>query len=92
MPHSIAVDPKDGAVWVTDVGLHQALKFDEHGTQLLALGQPLQPGHDTEHLCKPTAVRCRLAPARTTLHAKFSSPSTAPHDVCPVLPQRAAIS
>jgi hypothetical protein len=56
MPHSIGVNPADGAIWVTDVGLHQALKFDEHGKQLLAIGQRLQPGHDAAHLCKPTAV------------------------------------
>lgn len=59
MPHSIGVNPADGAIWVTDVGLHQALKFDEHGKQLLAIGQRLQPGHDAAHLCKPTAVSVR---------------------------------
>lgn len=56
MPHSIAVDASSGAIWVTDVGLHQALKFDEEGKQLLAIGAALQPGTDSEHLCKPTAV------------------------------------
>ena len=59
MPHSIGVNPADGAIWVTDVGLHQALKFNEHGKQLLAIGQRLQPGHNAAHLCKPTAVGVR---------------------------------
>lgn len=56
MPHSIAVNQATGDVWVTDVGLHQALKFDSHGKLLASIGQKLQPGHDDDHLCKPTAV------------------------------------
>jgi hypothetical protein len=68
MPHSIGVNPADGAIWVTDVGLHQALKFDEHGKQLLAIGQRLQPGHDAAHLCKPTAVSVRRGASMDTWH------------------------
>ena len=71
MPHSIGVNPADGAIWVTDVGLHQALRFDEHGKQLLAIGQRLQPGHDAAHLCKPTAV--------SVLSLGCTSPATAWH-------------
>lgn len=39
-----------------NIVVHQALKFDAAGQQLLAIGQRLQPGHDAAHLCKPTAV------------------------------------
>lgn len=55
MPHGLTVD-FEGNVWVTDVGLHQAIKFDQQGNQLLALGKRLQPGSDSAHLCKPTHV------------------------------------
>ena len=55
MPHMITPD-WDGNLWVTDVGLHQAIKLSPAGEQLMAIGQRLQPGHDTEHLCKPTHV------------------------------------
>lgn len=34
----------------------QALKFDADGNHLAAIGEKLEPGHDNEHLCKPTAV------------------------------------
>ena len=38
----------------------QVLKFSESGTELLALGEALVPGHDAQHFCKPTAVSARL--------------------------------
>ena len=37
MPHGLTVDT-EGDVWVTDVALHQAIKFSPDGKQLLALG------------------------------------------------------
>ncbi len=60
MPHGLTVD-FEGNVWVTDVGLHQAIKFDQQGNQLLALGKRLEPGSDSVHLCKPTHVSLRTA-------------------------------
>ena len=53
LPHMITVD-KEGNVWTTDVALHVATKWSATGTKLLELGQRLVPGHDKEHLCKPT--------------------------------------
>ena len=65
MPHGLTVDT-EGNVWVTDVALHQAIKFSPEGKQLLALGVALEPGSDTRHFCKPTHVRiatvCHLVP------------------------------
>ena len=51
----ITVD-KEGNVWTTDVALHVATKWSPAGTKLLELGQRVVPGHDKEHLCKPTQV------------------------------------
>lgn len=56
MPHGVYVD-HDGNVWVTDVALHQVLKFDFNTTEpSLVLGTKLVPGSDTKHFCKPTSV------------------------------------
>ena len=63
MPHGLTVD-LDGNIWVTDCGLHQAIKFDPKGNELLALGTRLEPGSDTTHLCKPTHVGCSACVAR----------------------------
>lgn len=57
LPHMITVD-KEGNVWTTDVALHVATKWSAMGTKLLELGQGQVPGHDKEHLCKPTQVSC----------------------------------
>jgi len=54
MPHMVTVD-RWGAVWVTDVGLHQALKFDAHGRLLMTLGKRLESGTG-DSFCKPTQV------------------------------------
>ena len=55
MPHMITID-RDNAIWITDVGLHQALKFSDTGRLLMTIGTKLKPGHDKKHLCKPTQV------------------------------------
>ena len=55
LPHMITVD-KEGAIWTTDVALHVATKWSPTGQKLLELGHRLVPGHDKEHLCKPTQV------------------------------------
>ncbi|KAK4321848.1 hypothetical protein Pmani_007385 [Petrolisthes manimaculis] len=58
VPHGLTVD-KDDNIWVTDVGLHQVFKFPAgygNGTPLITLGTRFEPGSDTTHFCKPTAV------------------------------------
>lgn len=57
MPHGLTVDHNDN-VWVTDVALHQVMKFN--GTDQLqpelVLGTAFQPGNSATKFCKPTAV------------------------------------
>lgn len=55
LPHMITVD-KESNVWTTDVALHVATKWSPSGKKLLELGERLVPGHDRQHLCKPTQV------------------------------------
>lgn len=55
LPHMITVDWA-GDIWVTDVALHQAIKFSPEGKQLMALGERMQPGSDSSHFCQPTQV------------------------------------
>ncbi|XP_045597192.2 peptidyl-glycine alpha-amidating monooxygenase B isoform X2 [Procambarus clarkii] len=58
MPHGLTVD-KDDNIWVTDVGLHQVLKFPAgygQGQPILTLGTRFEPGNDDTHFCKPTGV------------------------------------
>ncbi|XP_063589457.1 peptidyl-glycine alpha-amidating monooxygenase A-like isoform X2 [Penaeus indicus] len=58
MPHGLTLD-KDDNIWVTDVGLHQVLKFPQgfgDGKPLLTLGTKFEPGNDATHFCKPTGV------------------------------------
>uniref|UniRef100_A0A1I7VHF9 peptidylamidoglycolate lyase n=1 Tax=Loa loa TaxID=7209 RepID=A0A1I7VHF9_LOALO len=55
MPHGLTVDSDDN-IWVTDVGLHQVLKYDKNFKLLLKMGEHLKPGSDNKHFCKPTDV------------------------------------
>ena len=57
MPHGISVDPY-GNIWVTDVALHQVLRFsrEDLSTPDLVLGEAFVPGNDGQHFCKPTDV------------------------------------
>ena len=57
MPHGITVDNK-GNIWVTDVALHQVLRFSKDNVQKpdLVLGEAFVPGKDNGHFCKPTDV------------------------------------
>ncbi|CAG0914994.1 unnamed protein product [Notodromas monacha] len=55
LPHGLTIDHEDN-LWVTDAGAHQALKFTEAGSPLMALGTRLEPGEDNNHFCKPTSV------------------------------------
>ncbi|PRQ06623.1 peptidyl-alpha-hydroxyglycine alpha-amidating lyase family protein [Enhygromyxa salina] len=55
IPHGLDVDDQ-GNVWVTDVGLHQVLKFSHDGELLQTWGVAGEPGDDREHLGLPTDV------------------------------------
>nr|XP_018905123.1 PREDICTED: peptidyl-alpha-hydroxyglycine alpha-amidating lyase 2-like [Bemisia tabaci] len=55
-PHGIAVDSHDN-VWLTDIALHQVMKFAENSTTpKLILGEKFSPGSELHQFCKPTAV------------------------------------
>lgn len=55
MPHGLDVD-QHGNVWVTDVGLHQVLKFSHDGDLLRTFGVAGEPGDDGDHFNLPTDV------------------------------------
>jgi peptidylamidoglycolate lyase len=55
MPHSLTID-RDDNIWVTDVGLHQVLKFDHQGKLLMTVGIARVPGSDSLHFNRPTDV------------------------------------
>jgi peptidylamidoglycolate lyase len=55
MPHGLTVDKEDN-IWVTDVGLHQILKFSHDGKLLMKLGVAKTQGNDSLHFNLPTDV------------------------------------
>ncbi|XP_013780664.1 peptidyl-glycine alpha-amidating monooxygenase-like [Limulus polyphemus] len=57
MPHGLTVDA-NGSFWLTDVALHQVLKFSSNGLiqPMLVLGEKFIPGSDNTHFCKPTSA------------------------------------
>jgi peptidylamidoglycolate lyase len=55
LPHGLTIDAEDN-VWVTDVALHQVLKFDRSGKLLMTIGERDVPGLDERHFDKPTDV------------------------------------
>jgi len=55
MPHGLTVD-KQNNIWVTDVGLHQVLKFSHDGNLLRKWGIAQVPGTDSLHFNLPTDV------------------------------------
>lgn len=58
MPHGLTVDHEQN-VWVTDVALHQVMKFGPKGASgkpLLTLGTAFTPGNSDTKFCKPTSV------------------------------------
>lgn len=57
MPHGLTIDNHDN-IWVTDVALHQVLKFSPKNLEQpeLVLGVEFQPGNDEKHFCKPTDI------------------------------------
>ena len=55
MPHSLTTD-RENNIWVTDVGLHQVLKFTPEGRLLLRVGEAGIPGNDSAHFARPTDI------------------------------------
>jgi peptidylamidoglycolate lyase len=55
MPHGLEIDKKDN-IWITDVGLHQVIKYDSNGNELMVLGEENTPGNDPLHFNLPTDV------------------------------------
>jgi len=56
MPHGLTIDG-DGNHYVTDVGLHQVMRFPPNETKPdLVLGTRMEPGKDQAHFCMPTSV------------------------------------
>ncbi|HTE27722.1 peptidyl-alpha-hydroxyglycine alpha-amidating lyase family protein [Flavitalea sp.] len=55
MPHGLTID-KENNIWVTDIGLHQVIKFNHNGKLLLKIGEAGVPGNDKTHFNKPTDV------------------------------------
>ncbi|KAF4521245.1 hypothetical protein B566_EDAN008446 [Ephemera danica] len=53
LPHGIAICPRTGDTWLTDVALHQVFR---HDAPVLTLGKRFEPGSDARHFCKPTSV------------------------------------
>merc|ERR1712037_184928 len=57
MPHGLDIDG-EGNIWVTDVGLHQVMKFPAGSTKpSLVLGEKFEPGSGAGQFCKPTATQ-----------------------------------
>jgi peptidylamidoglycolate lyase len=55
MPHGLEIDKEDN-IWITDVGLHQVIKYDSNGNELMVLGKEYTPGKDSLHFNLPTDV------------------------------------
>jgi DNA-binding beta-propeller fold protein YncE len=55
MPHGLSVDPDDN-VWITDVALHQVMKFSPDGRLLLTVGQRGKSGNGPDRFNRPTDV------------------------------------
>lgn len=57
MPHGLTIDHENN-VWITDVALHQVMKFGPNNRTKpdLILGEAFVPGNRLPRFCKPTAV------------------------------------
>ncbi len=55
MPHGLRVDGEDN-IWMTDIGMHQVMKFSHDGKLLMTLGEKGKAGLDGEHFDKPTDI------------------------------------
>jgi hypothetical protein len=87
MPHMITVD-RSNSVWVTDVGLHQALQFSADGKLLRAVGRAKAPGSDKHSLCKPTQVRGAAPTLRGWCAADMHAARCCPPCCCCAQPRR----
>lgn len=62
LPHGLTIDRKEKAVWLTDVAMHQVMKYSidpkssSYRKPVLTLGERFVPGKDMKHFCKPTSV------------------------------------
>lgn len=58
MPHGLSYD-RDGNIFLTDVALHQAFKFNKNQLESpeLIFGTKFSPGNDQNHFCKPTDIQ-----------------------------------
>lgn len=57
MPHGINID-SNGNIWVTDVGLHQIIKYsnDKFDKPSAIFGEKTIPGKDHFHFCQPSDI------------------------------------
>ncbi len=55
MPHGLEIDNENN-IWITDVGLHQVIKYDSNGKELMVLGKEFEPGSDLYSFNLPTDV------------------------------------
>jgi peptidylamidoglycolate lyase len=59
LPHGLHIDAASGNIWLTDVALHQVMRFKRPGDNVvpdLVIGVKFEPGNDEHHFCKPTSV------------------------------------
>merc|ERR1711971_873433 len=64
MPHGLDIDG-EGNIWVTDVGLHQVMKFPAGATEpSLVLGEKFEPGSGPGQFCKPTSTQSGSGPGQ----------------------------
>jgi peptidylamidoglycolate lyase len=56
MPHGLSLGP-DGSVWITDVGLHQVIRYNQTtGARMATYGTAKEPARDGHGFCMPTQV------------------------------------
>jgi DNA-binding beta-propeller fold protein YncE len=53
--HGLRID-REGQVWITDLGHHQAIRFDPQGKVLLMLGKKDAPGESSDQFNRPADV------------------------------------
>ncbi len=58
VPHGITIDRANN-VFLTDVGLHQVLKYSHDGKRLFAVGEPRVGKWDATHFNQPTDIAIR---------------------------------
>ena len=53
---NLDLDNNGNNIWITDVGLHQVIKYDSNGKELMVLGKEFEPGSDSYSFNLPTDV------------------------------------